>query len=101
MGLLSTPPVAVTQCLPNKPGRVTEQIVNLVDMQARRQATWSVAELGMPKRIRGLLEQGTGSRLFTNDQTGRRSGDGDWSKCNARKMHRVCSFAEEERKSRW
>jgi hypothetical protein len=39
---------------------------------------------------RRLLEQGARSRLCTNDQTGRRGGDGDWSKCNALKRHRVC-----------
>lgn len=36
-----------------------------------------------------LLEQGVRSRLYTNNQTGRRSGDGDWSRGSALKRHRV------------
>jgi hypothetical protein len=45
------------------------------------------------ERGRGLLEQGARSRLCTNDRTGKQGGDGNWSKCNALKRHRVCSCA--------
>jgi hypothetical protein len=51
---------------------------------------------GVPLKTEGLQIR-VGSRLkllvqsrllFTNEQTGRQSGDDDWSKCYNRKMHR-------------
>lgn len=53
------------------------------------------------ERGRGLLEQGARSRLCTNDRTGKQDGDGNWSKCNALKRHRVCFLRWDERKRWW
>lgn len=56
----------------------------------------------MPKGGRRLLEQQARRRLVTNEQTGRRSGDGDWSKCsNARKRHCVCLSLGEAEERGW
>jgi hypothetical protein len=39
---------------------------------------------------RGLEQLRQSRLLFTNEETGRQNGDGDWSKRVYRKMHRVC-----------
>ena len=66
----------------------TARIVKPIEMQAPRQVRRDCRETGNVERW--SLKQRVRSRLlFTNEQTGRQSGDGDWSKGYNRKKHRV------------
>jgi hypothetical protein len=49
----------------------------------------TVENRGVADRVGSRLKLLVQRRLlFTSEQTGRQSGDGDWSKCYNRKMHR-------------
>jgi hypothetical protein len=71
---------------------LTERIVKPIEMRVPQRVAWTCRETVDAEEGRRRLEQRVRSQLlFTNEQTGRQSGDGDgdWSKRYNRKRHRV------------